>query len=450
MFTQATWWQFRQRRAAKAELVLRRGNRAAFIIQANFSQYKSRRDARAKRRALVEDHARLEMQRIARGHAGRLAAQQQQDYLRWLQVQALLWVKVQGAWRGYWHRRTDAVVSRALLEMYSMRQRECAVAAAVFVQRAGRKALTARRLGAWRELKGQRDDDRFLASHRIQQCARMYMAYRKRLLLQADYERILALQNAAASRIQAAFRGMRGKYNAQMTKAEIERVKRRQQKRANDIQRAYRGFQGREQYEMAKLRRARDDTCAARIQALFRGSRVLPWQGLKMNKVAAFVYRREELEMVERAVGADEKNQRRIILANRDSASGTESGEEEPEWVEFWDDALLQSAWYNSGTNETRYEPPPEKTWSKWDFEESLEGCDVRVMWPAVGEWFRGTVVRFNKRKQRHRVDYPDGDHEWLDFATEGDRIQVCLVMWAFGAISFSFLTHTFGIRQVV
>ena len=79
MFTQATWWQFRQRRAAKAELVLRRGNRAAFIIQANFSQYKSRRDARAKRRALVEDHARLEMQRIARGHAGRLAAQQQQD-----------------------------------------------------------------------------------------------------------------------------------------------------------------------------------------------------------------------------------------------------------------------------------------------------------------------------------------------------------------------------------
>jgi hypothetical protein len=280
-------------------------------------------------------------------------------------------------------------------------------------------------VGAWRELKGQRDGDRGLASKRIQQCARRYLAYRRRLLLQAARERIAALQHAAASRIQAAFRGLQGKYNAQMTKAEIERLKRLRQRRANDLQRAYRGFRGRELFEMAKLRRARDDAGAARIQALFRGSRVLPWQGVKMNRVAAFVFRREELEMEERARGADAKNQRRIVVANRDSASGTDSGEEAAEWTAFWDDALRQPAWYSAASNETRYDPPPLLAWSKWDFEQSLVGCDVRVHWPAVKEWFRGTVVRFNKRKQRHRVDYPDGDHEWLDFSAEGDRIQV-------------------------
>ena len=49
----------------------------------------------------------------------------------------------------------------------------------------------------------------------------------------------------------------------------------------------------------------------------------------------------------------------------------------------------------------------------------------VRIYWPANDEWFRAHVVRFNKTKRRHRIEYPDGDHEWITFGDEADRVQV-------------------------
>jgi hypothetical protein len=39
--------------------------------------------------------------------------------------------------------------------------------------------------------------------------------------------------------------------------------------------------------------------------------------------------------------------------------------------------------------------------------------------------WYTGTVTRYHKRKMRHRVEYDDGDHEWMNLLAECERVQV-------------------------
>jgi hypothetical protein len=51
----------------------------------------------------------------------------------------------------------------------------------------------------------------------------------------------------------------------------------------------------------------------------------------------------------------------------------------------------------------------------------------VRIYWIVQGQWFEGLVTRYHRRKKRHRVEYDDGDHEWISFETDGDRVQVQL-----------------------
>ena len=174
---------------------------------------------------------------------------------------------------------------------------------------------------------------------------------------------------------------------------QIERLNRLRNRRALDCQRAFRGFLGREQYEMAKMQLARESRACTRIQANWRMSRILPWQGIKMNKTAAFVFRREELEMDERAAAADERNARRIELAIRDSASDTEEEDVEEYWNEFWDDVKDCQAWSSTRTGEVVWEEPL----PQFAVEMSMLHRYVRIYWPANDEWFRAIVSRFNK-----------------------------------------------------
>ena len=52
-------------------------------------------------------------------------------------------------------------------------------------------------------------------------------------------------------------------------------------------------------------------------------------------------------------------------------------------------------------------------------------GARVRILWLAHDEWFEGTVARYHVRKDKHRVEYDDGDHEWIRMEAEKDRIQI-------------------------
>jgi len=39
--------------------------------------------------------------------------------------------------------------------------------------------------------------------------------------------------------------------------------------------------------------------------------------------------------------------------------------------------------------------------------------------------WYGGTITKYHRRKRRHRVEYDDGDHEWINLQDECDRVQV-------------------------
>ena len=39
--------------------------------------------------------------------------------------------------------------------------------------------------------------------------------------------------------------------------------------------------------------------------------------------------------------------------------------------------------------------------------------------------WYEGIIRNYHRRKNRHRVDYDDGDHEWINLQQECERVQV-------------------------
>jgi hypothetical protein len=184
-------WHLRQlRKAAAAELVARRRNRAAKTIQLAFERFQFYQDAKNGRANRKRTHMATEVQRCFRGYQARQDLARAQAHRKWVEGQAPLWIRVQTQWRGYHCRTRDAIVGRALVELYANRRREAIAAAAVFAQATVRRFLGRLRMGGWRELKGQRWRDRDLGSRRIQQCARMYNAYRRMLELKVYKDEI--------------------------------------------------------------------------------------------------------------------------------------------------------------------------------------------------------------------------------------------------------------------
>ncbi|GLE10378.1 hypothetical protein PINS_up022479 [Pythium insidiosum] len=122
----------------------------------------------------------------------------------------------------------------------------------------------------------------------------------------------------------------------------------------------------------------------------------------------------EEHLAASRQQGALLKKARDAI--NRDSASEPESDDD---WRDFRDEQGYQF-WFSPSRNERHYVRPNDHALAK-----SLLGMPCRVFWPLEQQWFTGRVTRYNHSKDKHRVDYDDGDHEWLRVATEGDRVQV-------------------------
>ena len=65
------------------------------------------------------------------------------------------------------------------------------------------------------------------------------------------------------------------------------------------------------------------------------------------------------------------------------------------------------------------YEKPLERA-----FEKSLVGRRVKIFWEKDNYWYEGALVRYNKTKNRWRIDYDDGDHEWLDIRPANVMVQ--------------------------
>ncbi|KAG6971807.1 hypothetical protein JG687_00001821 [Phytophthora cactorum] len=104
-------------------------------------------------------------------------------------------------------------------------------------------------------------------------------------------------------------------------------------------------------------------------------------------------------------------------LANRDSASEPESDDD---WRDFQDEYGDQF-WFSPSRNERVYMRPNDHAREK-----SILEMPCRVLWPLEQRWFDGRITRYNWKKDRHRVDYDDGDHEWLSVLhADSSRVQL-------------------------
>jgi len=52
----------------------------------------------------------------------------------------------------------------------------------------------------------------------------------------------------------------------------------------------------------------------------------------------------------------------------------------------------------------------------------ALVGRACEAFWEAEQQWFRGTIAVWSSRSKRHRIDYEDGDNEWVELPDESVR----------------------------
>ena len=158
------------------------------------------------------------------------------------------------------------------------------------------------------------------------------------------------------------------------------------------------------------------------IQKCYRGSRVMDWRNLRMNHIARHVYARRDFEQAQRALNRQKKFEAWQAELAKDSCSdsdGDAGGELGAEWVERrnLDGGLV---WVHNETGEiVTVDPRTDPV------DAELIGCSVRVFWPLEEEWFEGILARFHRRRRKYRVEYIDGDHEWIDVDEAADRLQL-------------------------
>ncbi|GMF09295.1 unnamed protein product [Phytophthora lilii] len=375
---------------------------------------------RVKRTKLLYRSA-MRIQSLVRGVLGRAAFARSQQEEQRLTVWAVYAIKVQAAYRGYWTRRHFVLVRKAM-ERYRLEQnllqREAAAAklqenyrarfgrsrfedlmtlnqrrrkeqhdAAVTLQRlyrtrAARRAYCQLRAAISRQQEEARELERLAV--KLQSNWRGHRSRQNELIrARAEAQAREALQYAAASRISAAARGYFGRRYAR-----IERVRAQTRSRAaRVIQRAWRRY-------------SEPDPRQLTLDAM-----VLNLRDSALNEDAAA--RAQQAEILRKARD----------LVNRDSASEPESDDD---WRDFQDERG-DTFWFSASRNERVYIRP-----NDYAREKSILEMPCRVLWPLEQRWFDGRITRYNWRKDRHRIDYDDGDHEWLSvFRGDSSRIQL-------------------------
>ncbi|KAA0169971.1 hypothetical protein FNF28_01761 [Cafeteria roenbergensis] len=103
--------------------------------------------------------------------------------------------------------------------------------------------------------------------------------------------------------------------------------------------------------------------------------------------------------------------------ADQDSASDEPS---EDDWEPFWDEAAGAQRWYSAARDATSLRRP------QWALERRLvaEQAPVLVYWPLSRRSFQGRFVRWVPSKLKFKVEYDDGDVEYLAAHQDHKRVQ--------------------------
>mmetsp|Transcript_26247 Transcript_26247/g.34487 ORF Transcript_26247/g.34487 Transcript_26247/m.34487 type:complete len:609 (+) Transcript_26247:118-1944(+) len=334
-------------------------------------------------------------------------------------------VKIQALYRGFMTRQHSNDLKQALTTLLNRRTSEAHHAVATGIQASWRRYVAHRKVEAVREIMQRRKLDMYQAAFKIQMTARAYIARVEFMRKKAEKERIDALHKQAATRIQAFWRGTQGKFSSLLRKQELARLIRVRNRKATKIQAFYRGHRAREHVNALRYEIQLREESATKIQSVWRSIQVLHWRDIRMNKVAAFIFKRQELETLQRARDVEE----RLLLGGQKAGGGavvSSSSEEESQGEEeFWQERQDQegrSYWFNQMTTEESYLVPDTRK-----FEKDLVGMTCRVFWPMENDWFEAEIVKWSRKKEQHKIIYNDGDNEYMNLEEEYERIQLLI-----------------------
>ena len=186
----------------------------------------------------------------------------------------------------------------------------------------------------------------------------------------------------------------------------------------------YRGYRGRERSNKIRIKKYREHYAASQIQRIFRGARILNYKDLRLNIISAYVLDRHYVERQDSIAASRERYRMFLLEVKKDSASEPDEEEDEPpDWIVNYDRIRGKKYWYNPITAETTYDEPL----GYLVHEKAMVYKRIRVYWVVQCVWYEGIITTFHRRKRRHRIQYDDGDHEWLNLESEYDRIQIQL-----------------------
>lgn len=315
-----------------------------------------------------------------------------------------------------------ARVYERIAMLYRRRAVDATNAVVVILQRTVRRFVVRRRISAYKELVQRGRMNLTHAATLIQSHARRRIAMKTVAGLRELRARYLYVLDRASRRLQKWLRDCVVRIRAKRER-ELRRTMRiRQWAAASVMQRVYRGHVGRTLVQRRRIIDATRWFAATLIQKVFRGSLVLPWRDVRLNKMASFVFDRYRHERALRQRDCSRRYARFVVDCRVDSCSEEDEDEEETsDWTETRHGQSGARCWFNASTKERTFVEP----FSSRVADESYVGLRVRVLWLVQQQWFGGRVVRFNARKRKYRVEYDDGDHEWVSFDRDAARVQI-------------------------
>jgi len=364
------------------------------------------------------------IQRVFRGGVGRtLFNIKKADWLRFL-ANAPYAVLMQKCIRGHRVRVHNPLVSQSMRDLYVNRGREAEAWVSVRFQANARRFLARKRTEAWREYVTRRDLDEFNSILIMQMLARRYNA--KKALFQKRFEKIRRekLEDTASRKIQAWYTKQVNRYLSKLSGKELQKAMNRTWRMTLILQSSYRSHRAREACAKKRIDKAVKNYAAIKIQKQFRAARILHWKDMRLNVIAAYALDRHYIERRESVAASRLRYKAYVIENRRDSASNSDDPEDadaDAIWVKHFDYKKNKPFWVNESTQRVTFDEPP----VLFNKEKSMINMRVRVYWPVAGLWYEGTLTDFHKRKKRFRVEYDDGDHEWMNLEENQERVQI-------------------------
>ncbi|KAG2861257.1 hypothetical protein PC113_g7330 [Phytophthora cactorum] len=328
---------------------------------------------------------------------------------------------LQAAYRGYWTRRHFVLVRKSM-ERYrleqSLLQREAAAARLQSSYRARFGRSHFEDMMTLNQRRRQEQHDAAVTLQRLFRTRATRRAYRQlRAAIARQLEEIREHERIAV-KLQSNWRGHRTRQNEVIrVRAEAQARKALQYAAASRINAGVRGYFGRRYARSERVRAQTRYRAACVIQRAWRRYSETDSRQLELD---VMLMRLRESALNEDAVARAQQEdilRKARDLANRDSASEPESDDD---WRDFQDEYGDQF-WFSPSRNERVYMRPNDHAREK-----SILEMPCRVLWPLEQRWFDGRITRYNWKKDRHRVDYDDGDHEWLNVLhADSSRVQL-------------------------